>query len=226
MAGVFYSYIMVFSIDTSKAIDLTMPLEHGQKGVDVAVARTIGEHGWNASTYTLYSHTGTHMDAQIHFNAGTGTIDTFPIERLLCKCHVVRCPDLAPSAFLTCAHLGEVVNTLQPGEGLLFHTDWSKHAGTSMYRDELPRISAELAQWCVDKQVNLLGVEPPSVADVNDLPEVTHIHEILLSANVIIVEGLHNLDKIPGTQALVMALPLKMKGGDGAPARVIAFPLN
>ena len=69
----------------------------------------------------------------------------------------------------------------------------------------------------------MLGVEPPSVADVNNLEEVTEIHRILLDGDVIIIEGLTNLRQIRRDQVVLIALPLKVEGGDGAPARVIAL---
>jgi kynurenine formamidase len=61
------------------------------------------------------------------------------------------------------------------------------------------------------------------VADVNNLEELTNIHRILLGGGVIIVEGLTNLDQISSQVVTLAAFPLKIAGGDGAPARVIAF---
>jgi hypothetical protein len=70
---------------------------------------------------------------------------------------------------------------------------WSDYYGRSRFRDELPRVSADLARWCVDNKVRMLGVEPPSVADVNDIEELTAIHKILFEGGVIVVEGLASL---------------------------------
>ena len=69
----------------------------------------------------------------------------------------------------------------------------------------------------------MLGVEPPSVADVNNLEEVTRIHRILLKGGVTIIEGLCNLEGITGDKCWLIALPLKIFQGGGAPARVIAI---
>jgi arylformamidase len=55
------------------------------------------------------------------------------------------------------------------------------------------------------------------------MEEVTKIHEILLGGDIIIVEGLTNLDSVSKGKVKLIALPLKIKGGDGAPARVIAI---
>jgi kynurenine formamidase len=71
--------------------------------------------------------------------------------------------------------------------------------------------------------VKILGVEPPSVADVNDSEEVTRIHKILLGGNVVIVEGLAHLEAISSQRVYFAALPLKIDEGDGSPCRAFAL---
>jgi kynurenine formamidase len=68
----------------------------------------------------------------------------------------------------------------------------------------------------------MLGVEPPSVADINDMEELTAIHKILFEGGVIVVEGLANLASLSKPKVTFIALPLKVAGGDGAPARAVA----
>ena len=80
-----------------------------------------------------------------------------------------------------------------------------------------------MARWCVEKGVRVLGVEPPSVADVNDIEELTAVHKVLLAGGVIIVESLVNLDQIREDKVTFMAFPLKVAGGDGAPVRALAI---
>lgn len=208
----------------SRCVDLTLPLTPGDRGVTMEPRFTVEHDGWNASTWHLYSHAGTHMDAPVHFAAGPGTIDRQPLERCMGPARVVRLRPCPPRAWLTVDHLGVVAATFQPGESLLLHTGWSEHAGDpAMYRDQLPRVSDELAQWCVDQRVNVLGVEAPSVADVNHLPEVTRIHQILLGGGVTIVEGLAHLDRLRHERVWFAALPLKLAGADGCPVRAFAF---
>ncbi|MEZ4905369.1 MAG: cyclase family protein [Spirosomataceae bacterium] len=113
--------------------------------------------------------------------------------------------------------LKEVQNSFRKGDSLLIRSDWYKKLGSDTYRNGLPRISEALARWCVEYQVKILGVEPPSVADVNDLEEVTTIHRILLG-NVIIVEGLCHLDQITKPHVQLIALPSKFKREMGHPA--------
>lgn len=208
---------------SGRLVDLTLTLRRGQRGVDWETARTIERDGWNARTLHLYSHCGTHLDAPVHFAAGPETIDQMPLDRLMGPAWVVRIPNLPPRALIEIPHLGRVANQFQPGEGLLLHTGWSAHVDhPALYRDGLPRVSEALARWCVEHRVRILGVEPPSVADVNHLPEVTRIHKILLGGGVVIVEGLTNLDQLAGPKTFFAALPLKIEGGDGCPCRAFA----
>jgi kynurenine formamidase len=210
-------------MNAPRLIDLTLPLTPGQRGVAMEPKVTVAREGWNAATWHLYSHAGTHMDAQLHFAAGPETIDTKPLEQCLGPAHVVNLTPLQPRTLLTIAHLATVAKTFTPGESLLLRTDWYKHAADpAIYRDGLPRLSEELSEWCVAQRVKILGVEPPSVADVNHLPEVTRIHHILLGGGVTIVEGLAFLDRLTQPRVFFAALPLKLSGGDGCPVRAFA----
>lgn len=205
-------------------IDLTLPVTPGTRGVESEPAFTKAEHGWNASTWHLYSHSGTHMDAQVHFEAGPGTIDETPLETCIGPAWVIKVLPCEPRQLLTVTDLGDVATKFQPGESLVFQTGWSKHVDTrEIYRDQMPRIGEELAHWIVAHQVRLLGVEPPSIADVNNLPEVTLIHEILLAGKINIVEGLTNLDQLTSHRILFGAMPLKLAHSDGSPVRAFAI---
>jgi kynurenine formamidase len=160
------------------------------------------------------------MDAQTHFAAGPESLDEITLDHCYGVARVVPLPNTQSGESLRVNHLGPVAETFRPGEVLLLATGWSRFvADPIMYRDRLPRIGEDLAYWCVDQQVKLLGVEPPSVADVNNLAEVTRIHQILLGAGVIIVEGLTNLDQLYDGKAWFVAAPLKVASGDGGPCR-------
>jgi arylformamidase len=208
----------------SRLIDLTLTLRPGMRGVDWEQAKTVEREGWNARTLHLYSHAGTHMDAQTHFAAGPGTIDVTPLERCAGWAWVVDLDTIADKTLITVAHLGEVASKFAPDDSLLLRTGWSRHVeNPAHYRDEFPRISEELARWCVEHRVKVLGVEPPSVADVNNPVELTLIHKILLGANITLVEGLTNLGNLSEARVFFVAAPLKIEGGDGCPCRAFAI---
>ena len=206
-----------------RIVDLTRTMHPDMPGVDFDQARSLEQDGWNAMTLHLYSHVGTHMDAPLHFGVSSESIDETPPKRLLSKAWVVHIPDIQPSQLLLPRDVSEIESQIQPGDSLLLRTDWSQIQDYDTFRNKLPRISEGLAQWCVEKEINILGVEPPSVADVNNLEEVTHIHHILMKGNVIIVEGLVNLDQLTAPCVDLIALPLKIHNGDGSPIRALAL---
>lgn len=206
-----------------RLIDLSLPLVPGSRGVAMESTYTVERDGWNAAIWQLYSHAATHMDAPVHFAAGSETIDQTPLTTCMGAAWVVSIPDPKPGALLTVEDLGRAETDFQPGECLLLRTGWSRHVDNlALYRDGLPRIADDLAHWCVDRRVRILGVEPPSVADVNNIEEVTRIHRILLGGGVTIVEGLTQLDQLTQERVFFAALPLKLKGGDGSPVRAFA----
>jgi kynurenine formamidase len=207
-----------------KIVDLTLRLEKGMRGVDYETKYTVKKDGWNARTLHLYSHCGTHMDSPFHFEAGDQTIDEIPIADCIGNAWVVPLDGLADRTPITVAHLEAVAESAEAGDAILLRTQWSRHVGDpDHYRDNFPPISRELAHWMVSKQIRMVGVEPPSVADVNDLAAVTEIHQILLGAGIIIVEGLVGLEQLTEPTCLFGAMPLKVAGGDGAPCRAFAI---
>lgn len=207
----------------SSIVDLTLAYTNRFTGFSKESSRIIEKDGWNASTLTFYSHCGTHMDAPIHFNVSQQTIDEIPVTNFVGKAWVIDVRHIDYKGLITVSHIPENIrNTFVSGDSLIFWTGWSQYVNTPKYRDELPRISEELAIWCVENKVKMIGVEPPSVADVNNIEEVTKIHQILLKS-VVIIEGLTNIGKLQSDCVELIALPLKIEGGDGSPARVIAI---
>lgn len=211
-------------MDGMRIVDISMTLKEPMRGFKKSIAKSIKKDGWNASTLEIYSHAGTHMDAPLHFDVNPGSIDKIPVERLVCMCHMVRLVPVEDQLLITLQHLGKVADSMKAGEGIIFHTGWSHFADNpSKYRDKLPRISVALAKWLVEKKVNLIGVEPPSIADVNNLKELQEVHRILLEGDIIIVEGLCKLEEVCSDFVQLITLPLKIEGGDGAPVRAIVI---
>ena len=205
-----------------KTIDLTLTYEEGMRGVAFENAKSKSVDGWNSKMLHLYSHAGTHMDAPFHFEVNNQTIDEFEVSRFVCDSWVIPIDAYAEQK-IKLADLNAYPDLINKGDGVILKTGWSAFVHEDKYRQALPAIHESLANWFVDKGINMLAVEPPSIADVMDMEEVTKIHEILLGGDIIIVEGLTNLDAVSKEKVKLIALPLKIKGGDGAPARVIAM---
>lgn len=212
-------------IDLSRYIihDLTHTFDDKIAGFDSESARTLDKDGWNARTLTIYSHAGTHMDAPFHFGVSDFTIDRYTPADVMGKAWIIDVQVDVARFLIELDEVADQLSTFHEGESLIIRTGWEKKYDQPNYKNDLPRISDSLAHWCVEHRVKMLGVEPHSVADTQDLEEVTRIHRILLGGNVIIIEGLRNLEQITSKEVFLMALPLKIAHGDGAPARVIAF---
>lgn len=206
-------------------IDLSLPISQEMPGVSISPARRLHEDGWNATTLSLYSHCGTHMDAPCHFLPDGNTLDQQDLNVVVGPAIIANLAPAAPRQLLKVECLAGIAEQVTPGCRLLFRTDWHKRFGTPAYRDELPRISLELARWLVEKEVGLIGVEPPSVADVNNMQELTEVHQTLFRGNVVIVEGLAHLDQIKTTTVQLIALPMKIVDGDGSPVRAVAIEI-
>ena len=203
-------------------IDLTRTINNSMPGVTISPARTIEENGWNATTLSLYSHSGTHMDAPCHFIQHSATLMDQDLSDCIGPAKVIDLTPVKPRELLTIEKLGTWADRIGAGDRLLFRTDWSRRYPHDDYRNALPRISPQLADWLVEKKVALIGVEPPSVADVNNIEEVTQIHELLFRGGVTIVEGLINLDLLETEFVDLIVLPLRIAGGDGCPVRAVA----
>ena len=204
-------------------IDLTLAYSPVISGFASELVKTLRHDGWNASNLYIYSHAGTHMDSPYHFEVNNERIDQIPVERFISKAHVVTIEINQPKQLITENDFASIEDKIQFGESIIVKTGWHQFVGTDRYRIDLPRISEAAAHWLVSKKINILAVEPPSVADVNNLTEVTKIHQILLGGNIIIVEGICNTDNLVTKTVELITLPLKIKDGDGAPARVIAI---
>jgi kynurenine formamidase len=202
---------------------LSLPIDDQMRGVELRPARTLEVDGWNATTLQLYSHAGTHIDAPRHFLPAGKTLDQQDLGVVVGPAKVLNLAPASPRQLFGVQDIERYDEDVVPGTRLLLRTDWYHRYGTPAYRDELPRISLALAEWMVDRGVALVGVEPPSVADVNNRTELTAVHQTLFRGNVTIVEGLARLDQIQQPEVQLIALPLRIVGGDGSPVRAIAI---
>ena len=206
-----------------RVVDLSLPVDAQLPNANVTPFKSIATDGWNATTLTLYSHCGTHMDAPRHFLDDGATLEQQDLSVCCGPARVINLAPVEPSELITIERFVSAAGKVDSGERLLLRTDWHKTFGTPAYRNQLPRISRELAEWFVEQGVALIGVEPPSVADVNDMKELTDVHQTLFRGSVLIVEGLANLDQLSQTTVEFIALPLNIVGGDGCPVRAVAI---
>jgi arylformamidase len=167
------------------------------------------------SRLDLGAHSGTHVDAPVHFIPGASGVDALDLDVLIGPALVVHA--LEHDALSAVALEGLAI---PPGtERVLFRTRnsdrWAR--GERQFDESFVAVSEDGARWLVDRGIRLVGVDYLSISPFSD---VVPTHRALLRAGVIPVEGLDLSQVIPGVYQLV-CLPLKVLGGDGAPARVI-----
>ncbi|MEW6651275.1 MAG: cyclase family protein [Chloroflexota bacterium] len=170
----------------------------------------------NVSRLDMGVHTGTHVDAPFHFIPVGETVESMRLDVLIGIAWVVHIPDevrVITRETLEKARLPE-----EPVR-VLFRTRnsqlWQIEADT--FHADFVGIDASGAQYLVEKGVQLVGVDYLSVAPYK-LSRPTH--QILLKAQVVVIEGL-NLSAVEAGQYRLVCLPLKLGGSDGAPARAV-----
>jgi arylformamidase len=169
----------------------------------------------NDTTIELSVHTGTHVDAPSHFLQGGETVESLPLDTLIGKTTVV---DIGESEVIT-PEILDSLNLPRQTTRLLFRTRNSQlwQQQVKEFQPDFVALSADAAQWIVDRGIRLVGIDYLSIQRYYDGPET---HQILLQAKVIIIEGLNLAQVTPGEYQLI-CLPIKLKGVEGAPARVI-----
>jgi arylformamidase len=155
--------------------------------------------GFNLSRLDLGVHSGTHVDAPLHFLADGAAVETLPLDVLVGPCVVVDGLDAAAVP--------------RGAERVLFKTQNGRLWERDEFTEDFAELDGEAAQALVAAGVRLVGIDYLSIGD-------EEAHRILLGAGVIAVEGLDLREVEPGEYRLVCA-PLKLEGAEGAPARVL-----
>lgn len=170
----------------------------------------------NVTQMNLSVHTGTHMDAPVHFIPGAKSIETLPLEVLIGPAQVVQ---LADTVSLITAKEIESAG-IQPGvTRVLFKTRNSQiwQAENPPFETGFVAVSADGAEALVSMGIRLVGIDYLSIAPFKQSKQP---HQILLRAGMVIAEGLNLSQVQPGRYTLI-CLPLKLGGSDGSPARVV-----
>lgn len=209
-------------------IDLSLTIDNGcmtcgtpwHEKVSIEPLGTIASVGRNTSRIVLGSHTATHMDAPVHFISNGKGIESVLLKQCIGD---VTCVDLR--------HIGEgqIVNTsdltdVSVTERMLFIFSWYKKWKTDKYYCCFPFFSYDAIRHLVKGGMRLMAMDTPSPDDGNAITSKRDSpnHRLLLAKDIIIIEYLTNTDEIDLEKKYeIIALPLKIAGIDGSPARVI-----
>lgn len=166
----------------------------------------------NLSEIACSVHTGTHMDAPLHFIANGRSIDTMPLSVTVGRARVIGIdgPDMI--------RLSQIEpHQIQKGERILFKTANSGRVwNTDTFQENYIYIPPDTAEYLAGVGIQVVGVDYLSVGGFHSGNPETH--KTLLGAGIWIIEGL-DLERVEPGEYELMCLPLKLVGAEGAPAR-------
>ena len=207
------------TVDLTHVITPGMPVYPGTEPPSFETGCTLEKDGFVEKKITMFSHTGTHMDAPAHLIADGKTLDEYPAEDLMGKAVVLD---------VSAGRGGEIEDSWLepikafPGETrfVLLRTGWSRYWGTRDYFEGYPTLSMKAARRLAESDIRGVGVDAISFdpEGSRDLP----VHRVFLSRGKILIENLTQLEKLPKGIFFLTCLPLKFKGADGAPVRAVA----
>jgi arylformamidase len=199
--------------------DVTVPLVPGllaypgDPPFEIQAVHRLGEAPFNLARLALTTHSGTHVDAPAHFVAGGATVDHLPLEILLGKARVV---ELLSRERVERADLEAL--DLRDDLRVLLKTRMSGQMLRPVYQEDHLYLTVDAAHYLAQAGIKLVGFDYLTIdrAGSVDFPA----HHALLGAGVIVVEGLDLSEVEPGEYEMA-CLPLRVGGGDAAPARVV-----
>ena len=196
---------------------------------------------YEANSFRTAEHGGTHMDAPVHFARAGPSVEEVPLWRLVGPAAVV---DVSAQALtdrdyqVTADDLlawESEHGSIPEGAILLLHTgygrywpDRMRYMGTDARGEQgvaelhFPGLHPDAARWLVEnRSIGAIGLDTPSI-DYGQ-SKLFESHRILFERNVPAFENVANLARLPSTGATVVALPMKIAGGSGAPLRIVAL---
>jgi arylformamidase len=204
-------------IDISLPLNSKTPIYPGSRGFEIRWDKQICKgDGYNNSWLRCDTHVGTHIDAPFHFLEHGKTIEQVPLDILVGPVMVASFPEVEVIT-------EEVLKGLAFNEGsrrLILKTKNSEQftgIGSRGNLKDAVALSSGAAKWIVTQKISLIGIDSLSISKFS---ESTTVHQILLEAGVIILEGLSLYGVSPGIYQLV-CLPLKLSGAEASPSRAV-----
>jgi arylformamidase len=198
--------------DITLAISAELPVYPGDPPVALeSLARISAGGDTNLSRLSISTHCGTHLDAPFHYCDDGLTVDAVPLTLLIGEALVAELPDVMAIGRQQLAGL-----PLRGVKRLLLKTGNSALLAKGFSRD-YAHLTEDGARYLLEREIGLVGIDGLSIERFDGDGSV---HRLLLGSGLVILEGLQLAGVVPGHYELI-CLPLKIKGGDGAPVRAI-----
>lgn len=211
-----------------KAIDLTqmitpdMPVYPGTNSPEIIKTATHDKEGYLEQQLVISTHTGTHIDAPAHILKGAPSLDKIEVSNF---CGTASCLDfthkITEDSRICIDDLAPFEELIAEHEFIILNTGWYDYWGSPKYYSGYPALTPEAARWLSDFELKGIGVDVISVDPLES--EDFTVHQILLKANISIIENLTNLKAIKDNSFIFSCFPLKITNADGSPIRAVAF---
>ncbi|MHA1238988.1 MAG: cyclase family protein [Candidatus Odinarchaeia archaeon] len=169
----------------------------------------------NLTQLILGSHSGTHIDAPKHFVKHGLGVDKVDLAKCFGEAILLDLSEYELNGEIDVKIFRRFKNEVKQYKRVVVKTGWFKHWGEPKFFSDYPELTVDTAHWLVEHEIELLGVDTPSVGS----PEV---HKVLLEKNIVIIENL-NLADLNVNRFTLIALPLRMREIDGSPIRAVAI---
>ncbi len=235
-------------VEVPRVVDLTYPFDEstiywptdtqGFRHEQVFYGRT--EAGYWYATFNLAAseHGGTHLDAPIHFAEGRQAVEQIPVERLVAPGVKINIADQAARDRDYRLTAGDIerweasAGRIPEGAIVLIETGWGRYWGDRrMYLGSdrtgdasdlhFPGIGRDAAELLVERRASLVGIDTASLDHGPSQDFITH--QVLNGADIAGLENVASLSLLPEKGFLIVALPVKIAGGSGAPCRIVAL---
>ncbi|MEM7068945.1 MAG: cyclase family protein [Pseudomonadota bacterium] len=221
--------------DLTHTYDENFPTYFGKPGVKLDQQFKFSESGFNLMSLTLNEHTGTHMDAPLHFSADGQAVDEIPVENLIVPLCVVHIHDKAANnadAEVTPDDLKAWISKNGPIPDkacVAMHSGWENHIGTDKFRNaddagtmHFPGFHIEATQMLLE-ETSAVGMAVDTLSLDYGKSGDFKTHYAWLPTNRWGIENIANLASVPETGATLVVGAPKHRGGSGGPARIFAM---
>jgi kynurenine formamidase len=207
----------------------------GFKKETVAEGRTDGGYYYSAYKFSTPEHGGTHLDAPVHFAEGRQTVEQIQLTNLIGPAIKIDISEKASANRDYAMTIEDILDwerrngRIREGSIVLIQTGYGKfwgdrknYMGLDGEVRHFPSLGPEAARWLVkNRRIKAAGIDTASI-DIG-ISTKFETHVALMSENIPAFENVANMEKLPAKGFQIMALPMKIKGGSGAPLRIVAF---
>src|SRR5271156_5431378 len=185
---------------------------------------TVEEHGFAEMKATMVLHSGTHIDAPCHILKNTRSLSDFRVDKFIGPAIRISCLDQDEISLLFLKSFEEKIARV---DFIIFYTGWQQKWKTEAYFNNCPSLTKEAATWLTQFPLKGVGLDAfsvdPVVSATITTEETLPNHYILLGAEILLIENLTNLDKLPQDIFTFQCLPLNIEHADGSPIRAVAM---